>query len=178
MEASAAYLTALGIQCDKPETFDSEGTKEIYVGTYEKQEGLLLLVEAISEGPYNRAMKKRGPSLHHIAIDVLNVDELARDAQNLGWQLHPISETTIPKKKTAWLYAKGVPTLIEVHQQTLTPKPSKISRIELPMDPTRLKLFEGIGLGNIVTSSNSKLNVTIDGHRISFAELIRTSLQK
>lgn len=172
VESSAAFLRTHDIKTNEPETFESEGTKEIYVGSYETQRGLLLLMEAISEGPYKRALTKRGPSLHHIAIDVLNVEEFIQKAQSIGWKLHPESEHTMAYK-TAWLYLKGIPTLIEVHQKkSLSAKPSKVSKVELPVQKQQMKLFEGLGLGSIV-HPGQELRLTVDGHEFTFSQIAR-----
>ena len=169
-ETSAKFLNSHGIETESPESFESEGTKEIYVGSYDTQRGLLLLLEAISEGPYKRALMKRGPSLHPVAIDVLDVQEFVRGAQSLGWELHATSAQTMTHK-TAWLYSKGVPTLIEVHQKkALSTKPAKVSKLELPIQKAQLKLFEGIGLGDIV-SSGDQIRLTVDGHKFTFAQV-------
>jgi hypothetical protein len=53
------------------EEFPSEGTRELYVG--DSIMGRLLLMQPIGAGPYQRAMKKRGESLHHLALDVENL---------------------------------------------------------------------------------------------------------
>ncbi|MEQ1878252.1 MAG: VOC family protein [Bdellovibrionia bacterium] len=171
VETSARFLNTHGIKTGEPESFESEGTKEIYVGSYDDQEGLLLLVEAISEGPYQRALKKRGPSLHHIAIDVLNVEEFALKAQSAGWKLHPASAQTVKAKKTAWLFLKGVPTLIEVHQQKeLFSKPIKVSKLELPIQDEHMALFEGIGLGATVSPSK-EFRLTLDAQNFAFTQI-------
>ncbi len=113
VEASAAFLNSRGIKAEE------------------------LLLEAISDGPYQRAMKKRGASLHHLAIDVLNVEEFSHQAQKIGWKLPPVSEQTM-SHKTAWLFSEGIPTLIEVHQQKeLCAKPVKTSKLELPIKKPR-----------------------------------------
>jgi len=49
------------------ETWEGEGTLEIYVGPPEAT-ARLLLMEAVKDGAYRRALQKRGPGLHHIAI--------------------------------------------------------------------------------------------------------------
>ena len=173
VEASAAFLRAQGIETEAPEAFDSEGTKEIYVGSYAKQSGLLLLLEPISPGPYERAMTKRGPSLHHIAIDVHDVEGFSLMAQKQGWKLHAASEKTMAYQ-TVWLFLKGVPTLIEVHQKKeLSSKPKKVSKIEIPIQEEQVELFEAIGLGGLI-SRTAELHLTIDGRRLSFAEINRT----
>lgn len=46
VDKSAAYLSTQGFKCGETEFFESEGTKEIYVGDYQDQSGLLLLIES------------------------------------------------------------------------------------------------------------------------------------
>ncbi len=170
VEASAAFLKSRGIKTGNPEVFESEGTKEVYVGSYGAQSGLLLLIEAQSEGPYKRAFMKRGASLHHLAIDVLNIEDFSREAQKVGWKLHPISETTA-SYKTIWLFLKGIPTLIEVQQKKELPsKPMKISKVELPIKEAQLTLFEAIGLGEVVSQGNETL-LTLDGRKLNFNQV-------
>lgn len=41
----------------------------------------------MKEGAYTRAMKKRGPGLHHIAVDVLNLESFVDDLSGSGWLL-------------------------------------------------------------------------------------------
>ncbi|NUN05863.1 MAG: VOC family protein [Bdellovibrio sp.] len=168
-EASAKILSARGIACNAPESFAAEGTKEIYVGSYSDQTSLLLLLEAISEGPYKRALNKRGPGLHHIAIDVLNLQDTIAKATKVGWQLHPESEHTM-KHKTAWLFHKGVP-LIEVQERKdLSKKPHKVSKIEFPVSQENLELFNVLGLRDLI-SYGKDFNLAIDGQSVSFTNL-------
>lgn len=170
VEKSAQFLKSRGLETGTPETFESEGTKEVYVGSYATQAGLLLLLEAISEGPYKRAMEKRGPSLHHIALDVLDIEKFITKALKVGWELHAASEQTM-EYKTAWFFLKGVPTLIEVHQKKeLSSKPIKVSRIEIPIANSQMALFDEIGLKDII-SIGPELFVTIDGKKLSFAQI-------
>lgn len=170
VEASARWLKDRGINCGEPESFESEGTKEIYVGSYAEQAGLLLLLEAVSDGPYKRALSKRGPGLHHIAIDVLNIETFLSQAQASGWTLHAESEHTM-KYKTAWLFRKGLPTLIEVHQtKELSKKSKKVSKIELSLTKENLSFFKDIGLGELVFEGR-ELYLTVDNQRMSFAQL-------
>lgn len=170
VEKSASFLKEQGIESGSAEVFESEGTKEIYVGSYAEQSGLLLLLEAISEGPYQRAMEKRGPSLHHIAIDVEDLEECLKKAQGAGWKLHPVSEQSIKDCKTAWLYLKGIPTLIEVQSTKPSQKPSKITKIKLPFSEEQIPLFEVLGLASVVCSEK-EVSLTVDGVRMSFSQL-------
>lgn len=170
VETSAKFLNTHGIETNEPETFESEGTKEIYVGSYSKQNGLLLLLEPISDGPYKRAMTKRGPSVHHVAIDVLDVEAFTYKAETLGWGIHPVTAKTMAFN-TSWLFLKGIPTLIEVHQKKeLSRKPAKISKLEIPLRSEHLPLFDGIGLGEVV-SPGKEINLTLDSCKLSFAQI-------
>lgn len=172
VEASATFLNSHRIKTNAPETFEAEGSKEIYVGSYDTQRGLLLLLEAISEGPHKRAWEKRGPSLHHISIDVLNIKEFISNAESIGWKLHPMSEETLTYD-TAWLFLKGIPTLIEIQQRSkLFSKPLRISKITLPISESQMALFKGIGLGDIVRSGDN-IGLTIDDYELSFSDIAR-----
>ena len=58
-------------------------TYERYIG----QEGQMarpLLMEAKETGSYRDALNKRGPGLHHIALDVLNIDEFISSINGSG----------------------------------------------------------------------------------------------
>ena len=72
------------------EEFPSEGTRELYIGS-DNQMGRILLMQAIGDGPYKNALDKRGPGLHHIALDVLNIDDFVTKLSGSGWLLHPKS---------------------------------------------------------------------------------------
>lgn len=58
VESATKVLQSHDIVVGEPETFEQEGTKEVYVGSYEERSCLLLVVEAIAEGPYRRALDK------------------------------------------------------------------------------------------------------------------------
>lgn len=161
---SATYLSSKGFACDAVETFESEGTHEVYVGEYQTQSGLLLLVEAVGDGPYKRAMIKRGPSLHHIAIDVLDSKEFIAQLQKVGWQLHPVDYG-----KTVWLFCKGLPLLEVNEKNALSTKPAKISQIQFPIHLNAMPAFEG--LMNSKFSQGDELSLVADGVRLNFAEI-------
>lgn len=169
VEASGEYLKSCGFQLGAPEIFEGEGTKELYAGSYATQKGLLLLLEAVVEGPYKRALAKRGPSLHHIALDVLDVEGFIPHAQKSGWKLHPASQGTL-SYQTAWLYQQGLP-LIEVHQtKKLSAKSAQVTHVGLPVDRKQVELFHALGLKGIVESDN-ELCLTADGREMTFKQI-------
>ena len=104
-----------GYEMGPVEDFPSEGTREVYVGP-PGGEGLLLLMEAIGPGPYWNAMEKRGPGLHHIAINVASADVFVVDLAGSGWLLHPTSLHTWAHQKVIYLARPGLRVLIEVQQ--------------------------------------------------------------
>ena len=171
VENAAAHLTSLGIVCGEPESFPGEGTKEVYVGSYETESGLLLLLEAIADGPYQRALSKRGPGLHHIAIDVKDLEAAITEAQAAGWQLHPVSEHT-RQHNTAWLFLKGIPTLIEVNHGPISTRPLKITSLELPISRPQHSLFAALGIGEVIKPCDSAPQIVIDGHLTPWQSLV------
>ena len=94
------------------ETFPAEGTRECYIGA---ASGKLLLMEAVgTQGPYARALAKRGPGLHHVAFAVPDLQSALALG---GWQQHAICAKSVPRG-TGWLFCRGVPTLLELTKDT------------------------------------------------------------
>ena len=152
VDKAAEIARQAGLPVGPIEEFEGEGTREVYVGE-PSHSTLLLLLEPIKEGAYSRAMSKRGPGLHHIAIDVLDVDEFAHGLSRTGWLLHPESLHTLKKTKTIWLARPGVPMLVEVQQRkSLEAKPLFIQRMNMPLDKTSLRLFEALGVDQIIST--------------------------
>ena len=116
------------------EEFPDEGTREVYVGPPDHGARLLLL-EAIGPGPYQNALKERGPGLHHVAVEVESVDAYVAGLAGTGWLLHPASLRTFAGLKAVWLARPGLQCLIEV-QET----PPEHSPIEAP------RFIEGVSV--------------------------------
>lgn len=156
---SAKALQGFRFQIGAAEEWDGEGTKEIYI---ERDKGnSLLLMEPTKPGAYQRAMEKRGPGLHHVAIDVLKIDEFLNMISGSGWLLHPISIQTLAKTKTAYLARPGFPALIEVQErEILLENELFVSRVELTFDQSLSRLLSVVGLDKIIFSSpNPKITV-------------------
>lgn len=113
---SAEYLRQFDFKIGPVEKWDSGGTLEIYVGDLSSEMANLLLMEPTKEGAYTRAMAKRGPGVHHVGIDVLNLETYIDGLSGSGWLLHPKSLKTIKQTRTAWLARPNTPALIEVQQ--------------------------------------------------------------
>lgn len=145
------------------EEFPSEGTREVYIG---EGPGKLLLLEPISSsGPYARALAKRGPGLHHVALNTSNLDAFLAEVR--GWLLHPVSLETVEKSRTAWFARPGVPTLLEVHESAASPSTQALVRgIEVPGDLEKLTPRAGLS-----PSPDGETRLTIHGVRRSARDL-------
>lgn len=115
------------------EEFPAEGTRELYIGL-NNQLGKLLLMQPNGPGPYQSAMLKRGPGLHHIAIDVLSVVDFVNELSGSGWLLHPKSIELFQKINQVWLCRPGIPLLVEVNQtSSLTEEEYLIEAAKIPV---------------------------------------------
>ncbi len=166
----ADYLRPFGFNIGEAEVFEGEGTKEIYVEA--DKAGSLLLLEAIKPGAYQRALEKRGPGLHHIAIDVLNLQDYLVSLTSSGWLLHPISVKTM-KHKTAYLARPGFPGLIEVQEKKdLLKGPLFVRGISLQMSKDSKKLLSAIGLDSIVKASDSPTELLLSDQNILLEDIL------
>lgn len=165
VDCSVAYLREFGFPIGIKETWDGEGTAEIYVGG--EGSATLLLMEPIAEGAYTRAMSKRGPGLHHIGIDVEDVTQFVDEILGSGWLLHPHSLRSFAKTKTIWLTRPGVASLIEVHERSTNDARAFISKIEMPMDERSRSMMKALKLNQIHLSPDQDVYLTMLGQRLS-----------
>jgi hypothetical protein len=170
---TAAVLEPMVFKIGPAEAWEGEGTLEIYVGDQSTHGGLLLLMEPQKPGAYRRAMEKRGPGLHHVAIDVLDLDLFASQIAGSGWLLHPRSLQTIRDSRTAYLARPGIPMLIEVQQRdALSEKPSLIEEMGLPLPAIGPSMLAALGLQNLIRPTKQESWMTIASHKISFSILL------
>jgi hypothetical protein len=128
-------------------------------------------MEAIAEGPYKKALNKRGPGLHHIAIDVESIELFIKSITGSGWLLHPQSLATI-KHQTVYLARPGFPCLIEVQQKNnLNEEEIFVNEIGLNFEAQLNRLVEVLGLAESVKSSE-ELYLKLNQHIILFKDLI------
>ncbi|MFA6235910.1 MAG: VOC family protein [Bacteriovorax sp.] len=170
VKKASIYLRQFGFQIGEEEQFDGEGTREIYV-----ESGLgnsLLLMEPLDHGPYRRAMEKRGPGLHHIAVDVLDLNSFIDSLSGSGWLLHPMSIKTISHSKTAYLARPGFPGLIEVQERSeLSTKTFFVNKVTLKMDSSLIKLLKPIGLDKMIETSLSDETILLGEKMIQLKNL-------
>ena len=94
---------------------EAEGTREQYVEVAGESAPMLLLMQPVAEGPYLRAMRKRGPGLHHIGGTVPSLRALLPRIEKHRLLIHPTSVITLAGK-LLWLCRPGVPFLIEIQE--------------------------------------------------------------
>ena len=174
VEKAAAYLRTFKFDIGDLSEFESEGNREIYV-EFEKCNSLLLL-EPLKDGPYQQALKKRGPGLHHIAIDVLNIEDFILSISGSGWLLHPVSLKTLKDSKTAYLAKPGFPSLIEVQEKKSLKKGSHfVSQINIQMNEKNLHLAKFVGLESLFccnAKSQNSVELVLDSQTVLLNNLI------
>lgn len=167
---AADYLQQFDFQIGKEEVWDGEGTKEIYLE--HGKNNSLLLVEPIRHGAYQRALEKRGPGLHHLAIDVQNLESYIESLAGSGWLLHPMSIRTIKQSQTAYLARPGFPGLIEVQERKeLTERSLFVEGISLKMESSMAGLLKFIGLESIVKASVEPTTLLLAGRSVHLSDL-------
>lgn len=130
LEAVASRLPTW-LTLHDPEKHAAEGTLERYVCPESDSDPSLLLIQAIQDGPYSTALKKRGPGLHHIACSTDSIDGAIQHFASHGMLLHPISLKTYARQE-AWMCRPGIPFLLELSE---TPSIAQVTQ-----QPTLLQL--------------------------------------
>ncbi|MBN1150459.1 VOC family protein [candidate division WOR-3 bacterium] len=151
-----------------PEEQPAEGTRERYVTFGGENVPALLLIQAIADGPYSRALEKRGPGLHHIGCVCGDIEKEVSRCSILGLLLHPISLLT-RKYGVVWLCRPGVPYLVELMEN---PEQSEIlfdkETIRLPagtrIPPFAVKLSSNL---TIATGDIQKIAITAGAIEVS-----------
>jgi hypothetical protein len=175
VERAADHCRKLNFDIGPTEIWDGEGTKEIYIGSKEFM-NRMLLIEAVQPGAYQKTIDKRGPGLHHIAIDVLDVEGFMSGLSGSGWFLHSNSLKTFKKTQTVWLARPGMEVLIEVQQcDTLSSQPHFITKIEMPLTLKGRALIEAIGLSEFVVPSSGGTKLLIGDKLIPIEKLLGSS---
>lgn len=168
---AARPLSALGLDVGPAEDFPGEGTREIYVGGPEETARLLLMQPLDGKGSsYARALRKRGPGLHHIGMRVPDLEAFCDGLAGSGWMLLPQSLRTIRTQKTAWLGRPGVGCLLEVSAGKPAAGTPLVAKVELPLTEERLlKAFDG----GVARSPDKDVWLTLGGKRWRVADLAK-----
>lgn len=153
---AADYLRRLDFEIGEEEVFPE--TREIYVEGSERN--ALLLMEAGDAGSYRRALQKRGPGIHHLAVDVLDLDGFLNSLAGSGWLLHLNSLKTMKDYRIAYLARPGFPALIEVQEKAeLMDGPLFVDGVSLTFDSDLMHLLKPVGLDRTVTPGSPSLSL-------------------
>ena len=171
LEPVLERCVSAGLDAGPIEDFPGEGTREVYLGSHGRPARLLLMQPSSESGPYARALAKRGPGLHHVAIHVPQLSDFLKSAQ--GWLVHPFSLDSESDRRTVWLARPGVGALLEVHEsESDYSGPRVVERVEVAHETGLEKLlelvvgthkreFEGVltGMGPNSTGPQSRLQL-------------------
>lgn len=166
LESALERLEGCGLEVGPTETFPGEGTREVYVGA--SRRGALLLMEPLGdEGPYARALQRRGPGLHHVAFNVASIPQSVDALGGSGWCLHLRSLETFASSQTVWLTRPGVGALIELHASTAARAlPAAVSAVEIPVGGTAKPLLEAFGCAEVRRALGQEAWLEVGGVRV------------
>lgn len=163
LERSAGHFPP-GFTLHEAELMPSEGTREQYATLDSKRGPSVLLLEAIQPGPYQRALDKRGPGLHHLGLATDSLQEATAALQGLGLLLHPVSLTT-HSHSCVWMCRPGVPFLVELYKPgDFVSADHAPVHIELPLGQLQGEPIPQLLTNLTVRADGAKvLSLTIDG---------------
>ncbi len=161
LENAIKRLRKDGLAVEDSEKFASEGTEESYAGA-EELHARLLLMTPIGPGPYEKALKKRGAGLHHIAIDVDDMDSFIHKMSSIGWLLHPSSLARYKSGLAIYFARPGVNTLIEVENRKIENADYFIGPIHIAVEHGNEKYIHGLSLSNLIPTTDKDFSFEID----------------
>ena len=182
LDRTVGVVKDFGLNVNPFEAFDHEGTQECYVGASDKSARLLLL-KAIKAGPYQRALEKRGPGLHHLGVWVSNLEDYADQLGAVGWLLHSKSLVTSRKQKTAYFVRPGVPYIVEAYENTATVGVASVQSVVIGLGDIDnfsevAKRTKALGIENsdiIVDQSITGVCLKVEGRMIHLNDLVGLS---
>lgn len=149
--------------------FQSEGTKEVYVGN-RNQSSRLLLIEPVSDGPYMKALRNRGAGIHHIAVNVPDFNDYLLKLTNSGWYLH-LHSWFSKNHNTLWLARAQTQMLIELHENLNQSNDPFIEKVYLP-NILDQHLFKSLNVPQIEFISSTTPILSIADTQLNLNELL------
>ena len=167
---AADYLRQFHFEIGEEKIWEGEGTREIYVGL--TQGNSLLLMEPIQPGAYLRAMHKRGPGVHHLAVDILNLDHFLSSISGSGWYVHPASIRAMRATQSVFLTRPGFPALIEIQERdVLNVQKLFVEKVTLPIPASLAHLAQAIGLDEVLIASQEEPELRLNGTTVKLKNL-------
>ena len=146
----------------------SEGTLEQYVEVAGEGAPMLLLMQPVAEGPYMRAMRKRGPGLHHIGGTVQTIRSLLPRIEKHRLLIHPITVNTMAGR-LLWLCRPGVPFLIEIQEDFGSSGENAMCSLSLPPKWPIPKFIHGFFSNlEIQNSEDDRFQFSVEDRVVSF----------
>jgi hypothetical protein len=149
LEALLPSLRARGWEPEAIRSYAKEATRETYVtarGAGAQAPGRLLLVEPAGEGPYARALSRRGPGLHHLGLTAPDLSAFAAGLPGSGWFVHPFSLRGGATLGDLWLFRPGFPALVEVFPGAPSGQPPALLQgVDLPAAGALRPLLAALG---------------------------------
>lgn len=150
-----------GLSVGTIDQFEDIGTQEVYLGDPDLL-GLVLLQAPIGPGPYQRALEKRGPGLHHLGILTENFPKTNDLLTQLGWFIHPSSLNRYRKNSMVYYVRPGVGVILEIiPKPTITIRPYLVSSVAIPVREGLNGLIEGLGIPQILPTTGSRGSVVL-----------------
>ncbi len=173
VDAACVAAVAFGHPVGSVQDFPGEGTREVYVGEEGQRARLLLMQPLGDSGPYARALARRGPGLHHVALDVPDIDAFLARIAGTGWLLHPATVRTLAAGRTAWLARPGAGALIEVHETTDPPQgDAVVTRVRIPVTGAdSCRLIGAFRPAPIAVAKDGVASIEIAGRVVAVASL-------
>ena len=147
------------------EAFPEEGTRELYFG-HSGQRGRVLLMQPIGPGPYRRALEKRGPGLHHLAICVEDVRSFVSDIEGSGWLLHPASLDSYRSRRKVWLCRPGFPCLMEVDERSVVYDGAYVQEVSLVLPESLVPLLEVLNCAELRRTEAGVHTFRVEGRTV------------
>jgi hypothetical protein len=124
-------------------------------------------MQPYKDGPYQRALEKRGPGLHHLACVTDHLESAVEYFAKQGLLLHPISLTTHPKG-TVWMCRPRIPFLLELYQSSdPIPENGADVFIDLPRSAMAMPSIEFIPNTIIRSADDSHIKISSSDQALS-----------
>jgi len=171
VDAASRLFVDSGIKIGQKESFGDVGTEEIYIGDSESR-ALLLLQAAVANGVYMRALQKRGPGIHHVAVCSNDFSAANEKLSGLGWLVHPGSLRNYKQGATLFYVRPGVGTILELITTKEAPSGhALISEVMVHTDSGKENYVDGIGIPGLNGSNAGEPYLVIHGRRWNVDEI-------